>query len=102
MRLVPNFTPPYFQAKNVTLQFHLVSTVLVIKTKKMSENGEIYTADKKITLPLAVAAWTNLTSGKGIITTVILSITTTHLTIDNLMSVDKDDIVGKQGNSFKT
>ena len=40
--------------------------------------------------------------GKGIITIVIVSITTTYLTIDNLMSVDKDDIVGKQGNSFKT
>ena len=40
--------------------------------------------------------------GEGIITIVIVSITTTYLTIDNLMSVDKDDIVGKQGNSFKT
>ena len=39
---------------------------------------------------------------EGIITIVIVSITTTYLTIDNLMSVDKDDIVGKQGNSFKT
>ena len=28
----------------------------------MSENEEIYTAGKKITLPPAVTAWTNLTS----------------------------------------
>ena len=28
----------------------------------MSENGEIYTAGKKLTLPPAVTAWTNLTS----------------------------------------
>ena len=26
----------------------------------MSENGEIYTAGKNFTLPLAVTAWTNL------------------------------------------
>ena len=31
----------------------------------MSENGEIYTAGKKLTLPPAVTAWTNLTSGSG-------------------------------------
>ena len=29
----------------------------------MSENGEIYTAGKKFTLPPAVTAWTNNTSG---------------------------------------
>ena len=29
----------------------------------MSENGEIYTAGKNFTLPPAVTAWTNLTSG---------------------------------------
>ena len=28
----------------------------------MSANGEIYTADKKLTLPLAVTGGTNLTS----------------------------------------
>ena len=28
----------------------------------MSENGEIYPAGKKITLPPALTAWTNLTS----------------------------------------
>ena len=33
-------------------------TVLVIKTQKKSENGEIYTPGKKFTLP---PAWTNLT-----------------------------------------
>ena len=30
----------------------------------MSENGEIYTADKNFTLPPAVTAWTNSTSAK--------------------------------------
>ena len=30
----------------------------------MSENGEIYTAGKNFTLPLAVTAWTNSTSGQ--------------------------------------
>ena len=29
----------------------------------MCENGEIYTAGKNLTLPLAVTAWTNSTSG---------------------------------------
>ena len=49
-------------SKKFHRQFHLMSTVLVIKTQKMSENGEIYTADKNITLPPAV---TNSTSVKG-------------------------------------
>ena len=40
-----------FRPKILHCQFHLISTVLVIKAQKMSENGEIYTA------------WTNLTSG---------------------------------------
>ena len=31
----------------------------------MSENGEIYTTGKNFTLPLAVTAWTNLTSAHG-------------------------------------
>ena len=33
----------------------------MIKTQKMSENGEIYTAGKNFTLSQAVTAWTNLT-----------------------------------------
>ena len=33
----------------------------------MSENGEIYTAGKKFTLPPAVTAVTNLTSASGVI-----------------------------------
>ena len=32
----------------------------------MSENGEIYTAGKNFTLPLAVTAWTNSTSDYNI------------------------------------
>ena len=54
-----------FRPKILHRQFLLISTVLVIKTlKKMSENGEIFTADKKFTLPPAVTAWTNSTSGE--------------------------------------
>ena len=46
--------------------FHQISTVLVIKknTKKLSENGDIYTAGKNFTLPPALTAWTNSTSSK--------------------------------------
>jgi len=33
------------------------------KTQKLSENGEIYTAGKNFTLPPALTAWTNSTSG---------------------------------------
>ena len=39
-------------------QFHLISTVLVGTTQKMSENGEINTAGKNFT----VTGWTNSTS----------------------------------------
>ena len=61
MRFVQNFTPPDFQAKNFTLS--ISPNFNSDKThKKMSENGEIYTAGKKFTLPPAVTAWTNLTS----------------------------------------
>ena len=62
MRLVQNFTPPDFQAKNFTLSISTNFNSFGDKDKKMSENGEIYTAGKKITLPPAVTAWTNLTS----------------------------------------
>ena len=51
-----------FRLKILHRQFHLISTVLVRKTQKMSENGEIYTAGKNFTLPLAVTGWTNSTS----------------------------------------
>ena len=56
MRFVQNFTPLNFQAKTFT------PSISPNFTKKMSENGEIYTAGKKITLPLAVTGGTNLTS----------------------------------------
>ena len=62
MRFVQNFTLPDFRPKPLHRQFHLISTVLMIKTQIMSENGEIYTAGKKFTLPPAVTAWTNLTA----------------------------------------
>jgi len=55
--------PRIFRPKILHRQFHLISTVLVIKTqKKMSENGEIYTSGKKFTLPPAVTALTNSNS----------------------------------------
>ena len=69
VEFVQNFTPPDFQAKNLHRQFHLILTVLVRKTQKMSENGEIYTTGKNFTRPPALTAWTNSTS-------VILKMTT--------------------------
>ena len=55
---------PNFQAKTLTLLISPNFTVLVIKTKKMSENVEIYTTGKNFTLPPAVVtAGTNLTPG---------------------------------------
>ena len=59
---VQKFTPPDFKVKILHCQFHLISTVLVGKTQKLSKNGEIYTAGKNFTLPPAVTAWTNSTS----------------------------------------
>ena len=43
-------------------QFHLILTVLVGKTQKKSENGEIYSAGKNFTLLPALTAWKNSTS----------------------------------------
>ena len=60
MRLVKNFTPPGFQAKNFTPLFSPKFNSFGDKnTKKMSENGDIYIASKNFTLPPAV---TNITS----------------------------------------
>ena len=56
MRFVQNFTPPEFQGKTFT------RSISPNFTKKMSENGEIYTAGKRFILPPAVKAWKNLTS----------------------------------------
>ena len=39
-----------FRPKLLHRQFQLISTVLVIKTQKMSENGEIYNDSKNFTL----------------------------------------------------
>ena len=52
-----------FRPKILQPWFCQNSTVLVIKTQLMSKNGENYTAGKNFTLPLAVTALTNLTSG---------------------------------------
>jgi len=43
-----------FRPKILHRQFHPILTVLVIKTQKMSENGEIYNAGKNFTLSLAL------------------------------------------------
>jgi len=43
-----------FRPKILHRKFHPISTVLVIKTQKMSENGEIYSAGKNFTLSLAL------------------------------------------------
>ena len=60
MRFVKNFTPPEFQAKNFTPLFlPNFNSPGDKNTKKMSENGDIYTASKTFTLPPVV---TNLTS----------------------------------------
>ena len=63
MRFVQNFTPPDFEAKNfipsISPNFNSFSDK---NTKKMSENGEIYTAGKNFTLPPAVTGVTNSNS----------------------------------------
>ena len=64
MEFVQNFTPLYFQAKNFTPSISPnFNSFSKEKTQKMSENGEIYTAGKNFTLPPALTAWTNSTSG---------------------------------------
>ena len=61
--ICPKFYTAGFPRQNLLhRQFYLISTVLVIQTQKMSENGEIYTAGKNFTLPPAMTALTNLTS----------------------------------------
>ena len=63
MEFVKNFTPPDFQAENfapsISPNFNSFSEK---NTKKMSENGEIYTTGKNFTLPPALTALTNSTS----------------------------------------
>ena len=63
MEFVQNFTPPDFQAKkftpSISPNFNSFSKE---KHKKMSKNGEIYTAGKNLTLPPALTGWTNSTS----------------------------------------
>ena len=65
MEFVQNFTPLDFQAKNFTPSISPnFNSFSKKKHKKMSENGENYTAGKKFSLPPAVTALTNLTSVK--------------------------------------
>ena len=66
MEFVTNFTPLDFQAKNFTPSISPnFNSFSGKKTQKMSEHGEIYTAGKNFTLPPAVTALTNSTSGEG-------------------------------------
>ena len=63
MKFVKNFTPPDFQAKNFTPSISPNFNSFSDKnTKKMSENGEIYTAGKNFLLPPALTALTNSNS----------------------------------------
>ena len=67
MEFVKEFTPLDFQVKNFTPSilpdFNSFSKK---KTQTMSENGEIYTAGKNFTLPPALTALTNSTSGQAL------------------------------------
>ena len=62
MRFVQNFTPPEFQAETFTPSISPNFISFSDKSQKMSENGEIYTAGKNLTLSPAVTAVTNSTS----------------------------------------
>ena len=63
MEFVKNFTPSGFRVKNFTpLISPNFNSFSKKKHKKMSENGENYTAEKDFTLPPVVMALTNLTS----------------------------------------
>ena len=62
MRFVKKITPPDFQAYNFTPLFSPnFNSFGDETTKKVSENGEIYTAGKNFTLPPALMTWTNST-----------------------------------------
>ena len=63
MEFVKKITLPDSQTKHFTTSISPnFNSFSGKKHKKMSENGEIYTAGKNFTLPLALTAWTNSTS----------------------------------------
>ena len=63
MEFVQKFTPPDVQAKNFTSSISPNFNSFSDKnTKKMSENGEIFTAGKNFTLPPGLTGWTNFNS----------------------------------------
>ena len=76
MEFVQKFTPPDFHS--ISPNFNSFSKK---KHKKMSENGEIYSVGKKFTLPPAVTAVTNLTSGSWLTTTGYASLLKSQTTI---------------------
>ena len=55
-----------FRKQILHRQFHLISTVLVKKTQKLSENGEFYTAGINFTVSPALTAVTNLASERKV------------------------------------
>ena len=66
MEFVQKFTPPDFKVKNFTPSISpYFNSFSGKKHKKMSENGEIYTAGKKFTLQPGLTGWTNSTSASG-------------------------------------
>ena len=68
MEFVQKFTPLDFQVKNFTPSIlPNFNSYRKKKTQKMSGNGEIHTAGKNFTLPLALTGWTNSTSEDKVI-----------------------------------
>ena len=65
MRFFQNLYCQIFRPKLLHRQFHLILAVLVIKTQKMIDKGEIYTAGRNFTLLSAVTGETNFTFGWG-------------------------------------
>ena len=75
MEFFQKFTPPDFKVKNFTPSISpYFNSFSGKKTQKMSENGEIYSAGKKFTLPPALTAWTNFTSGCIVLTPIYFPI----------------------------
>ena len=63
MEFVQKFTRPDFKVKNFILSISPYFNSFGGKnTKRMSENGEIYSAGKNFTLRPALTGWTNSTS----------------------------------------
>ena len=87
MEFVQKFTPPDFQAKNFTPSISPnFNSFSKKKHKKMSENGETYTAGKNFTLPPALTAWTNSTSAQMVGQCRLSTLVLQHFIAANLVS----------------